>query len=345
MATPPTPPNSKVNFSPPIPALVNMRPMVMITGFLGAGKTTFLRSLLERLPSHHLTADVILNDYENAELDAQTIQDKAATIAPLSASCACCGGLDDLVQFAIAAQATRSDTLLVELNGTADPIPLLEAFTLLEGKLRFSPRLQIAIIDARQFGMRGHYDELEIQQLQTASHYVLSHTEHVPKSRRDDVLLQIRHANPHATRTTAARISTQLARTIAEATPTILRAEATRTSAHRPHTHGHPLTHTFTGCQLLLPPRIRHEKITRFLRALPEIVLRAKSLVTTVEKPDCRQLFERIGSDFFPTPIEVPISPKVPPSLICIGPKLDPQALLQLAIHHIGPNVTLPTHD
>lgn len=319
-----------------------MRPLVMITGFLGAGKTSFLRELLGHLPSQHLTADVILNDYENAELDAETIQGKAATIAPLSASCACCGGFDDLIKLSVAAQQTRSDVLLVELNGTADPIPLLETFTLLENKLRFRPRWQIAIIDASQFGFRGMYDELELEQLKTASHYFLTHTDQVTKSRRDDVLLQIRHSNPHASRTTAARISSHLAHTIADAVPTLLHSEKTPSLRPHTHSHAHHLSHSFTGCQLLLPPRIKTTTISGFLRALPETVIRAKALVTTSEKPDCRQLFERVGTGFLPEPIDVPISDKVPPSAICIGPKLDPLELLQLAIHHFGPNVTLP---
>jgi CobW/HypB/UreG, nucleotide-binding domain len=225
----------------PLPILVKMRPMVMITGFLGAGKTSFLRELLEHLPSHHLTADVILNDYENAELDAETIHGKAGSIAALSASCACCGGFDDLIKLSLAAQEARSDVLLVELNGTADPISLLETFTLLESKLRFRPRWQIAILDASQFGHRGMYDELELAQLQTASHYVLTHTDQVSKSRRDDVLF---------------------------------------------------------------PARVRTPKITAWLRSLPDTVIRAKALVTTPEKPDCRQLFERVGLDFLPGPIE-----------------------------------------
>jgi G3E family GTPase len=319
--------------------------MVMLTGFLGAGKTTFLRELLDHLPSQHLTADVILNDYENAALDAETIQGKADSIAPLSASCACCGGFDDLFQLCLAVRETRSNVLLIELNGTADPVPLLETFTLLESKLQFRPRWQIAIIDASQFGQRGDYNELELEQLQTASHFVLTHTDRVTKSHREDVLLQIHHFNPHASRTTATRISSHLARTVADATPAIFRSEVS--TAYRPQTqtHAHHLSHSFTGCQILLPSRVRTSEIKDWLQALPETVIRAKILVTTPEKPGCRQLFERVGTDFLPEPIEVPISKKVPTSAICIGPKLDPQELLQLAIKHFGSNVTLPQND
>ena len=106
------------------------RPLVLITGFLGAGKTTFLRDLLIQIKSQDLTADVILNDYKNASLDAETLHGKAESIATLAASCACCDGLSDLVQLAVTAQASRSSVLVVELNGTADPLPLLEAFIL-----------------------------------------------------------------------------------------------------------------------------------------------------------------------------------------------------------------------
>jgi G3E family GTPase len=322
-----------------------MRPMVMITGFLGAGKTTFLRELLEFLPCQKLTADVILNDYENAELDASTMEGKAENIAALSASCACCGGFDDLIQLSLSAQKTRSDVLLIELNGTADPIPIHETFTLLESKLRFRPRWQVAIIDASQFALRGRYNELELEQLQTASHYVLTHTDRVSESRRDEVLDLVRNFNPHASRTTAARLSTHLAQMIADASPSIISGEAEAMPRRHFHSQAHHLSHSFTGCQILLPAFVQASSLTDWLRALPQNVVRVKALVTTPEKPDLRQLFERVGIDFLPDPIDVPISGKVPPSAICIGPKLDPQELLRLASIYFGFGVALPKDD
>ena len=327
-----------------LPALVTMRPMVLLSGFLGTGKTTLLRDLLGHLATHRLSADVILNDYENADLDAETLHEKAATIAPLSSSCACCSGLDDLVDLALTAQSTRSDVLLVELNGTADPVPLLESFTLLERKLKFRPRWQVAVIDTRHFGHRGYYDELEIQQLQTASHYVLSHTDSVSKARREEVQTQIRHFNPFASRTTARRLSANLSTAVANSGPIIMPHQRDA-PASRSHRHGHHLSHSFTGCQILLPNRVSSRQVTHWLTSLPESVIRAKALVTLVEQPGCRQLFERVGLDFLPEPLEVPISGKVPPSAICIGPQLDPDELLILAKEHFGPTVSIPDDE
>jgi len=328
----------------PLPAVVKMRPMVLLSGFLGAGKTTSLRSLLGHLPGHRLSADVILNDYENADLDAETLQEKVASIAPLSASCACCSGLDDLVKLAITAQATRSDVLLVELNGTADPVPLLESFTLLERKLKLRPRWQVVVIDGRNFGRRGEYNELEIQQLQTASHYILSHTDSISKERREEVQSQVRRLNPHASRTTAGRLSTSLATVVADSGPLVLSHEKQNLPT-KPRTRGHHLAHSFTGCQMLLPAKVRAGQMMDWLASLPETVIRAKALVTLAEQPGCRQLFERVGSDFIPEPTEVPIMGKVPPSAIFIGPKLEPKELLLHAQEYLGPTVSIPDDE
>ena len=324
----------------PLPAVVKMRPMVLFSGFLGAGKTTSLRTLLGHLPGHRLSADVILNDYENADLDAGTLEEKVGSIAPLSASCACCSGLDDLVNLALAAQETRSDVLLIELNGTADPIPLLEVFTILERNLKLRPRWQVAVIDGRNFGRRGDYDELEIQQLQTASHYILTHTDSISKARREEVLLQVRHLNPHASRTTVGRLSTSLATAVADSGPLVLSPE-NRDSSAKPRKRGHHLAHSFTGCQVLLPAVVKRGQVNDWLVSLPETVFRVKALVTLAEQPGCRHLFERVG-DFIPDPSEVPISEKVPPSAILIGPKLEPEELLRQAQECFGPSVSIP---
>ena len=108
----------------------------MITGFLGAGKTTLLRNLLVQLHQREMLADVILNDFTNADIDVATLDGATlASVAPLAAGCACCDSLEELVLLCKAAASGKGDLLLIELNGTADPLALLETFTLLEKRL------------------------------------------------------------------------------------------------------------------------------------------------------------------------------------------------------------------
>jgi len=142
---------------PYIPQVVSARPVVLLTGFLGAGKTTLLKELLVSCQNTDILTDVILNDYANAQLDSSTLEGMAASIEPLTATCACCEGLQPLMDLCKKSAKTSSDILFVELNGTADPLPIIESFTLMEDQLQLHPRWQVCVIDVRHFGARDQY--------------------------------------------------------------------------------------------------------------------------------------------------------------------------------------------
>lgn len=331
--------------------LISFRPLVMVTGFLGAGKTTFLRSFLECLKEWYLASDVILNDYENADLDAETLRDKAFSVEALAASCACCDGLEPLIDLAIAAGRSRSDALAIELNGTADPLPLLESFTLLEEKIGLRPRWQVCVLDARNFGKRGYYDRLEFLQLQTASHFVLSHSKSCSMAERKRLLERIRAATPKASETTPGEMAASVARAAAREWRLSGKVTPPRPKPLFNIRHGDRLAHEFTGCQILLPERVEREAMWRFLSALPGGVIRAKALACVKGEPGVRRLFERVGPELMADPLEVPLNDRVPSSAICIGPDLDPEELLEIArrelggsCHIPGRNTTIPPH-
>lgn len=328
-----------------LPALALAKPVVLITGFLGAGKTSFLRGMLEAVRRWHIAADVILNDYENADLDAETLRGRAATVEALAASCACCDGLGPLVDLALAASRSRHDAVLIELNGTADPLPLLESFTLLESRIGLRPRWQVCVVDARHFGRRGPLDALESRQLQSASHFTVRHDRGLTLVERGALLSRIRASNPHASETNAVDLADDLARAVSREQRLLLRAGAIRSRTGLPDFAGHRIAHEFTGCQILLPSKVGRDAMWRFLAALPAGVLRAKALVTVIREPGVRRLFERVGTELMGDPLEVPISDRVPSSAICIGPDLDPGILLESARREFGRACQLPDPD
>jgi len=323
------------------------KPLLFITGFLGAGKTTLLREILEEYRALGRAADVILNDFENAEIDAATLPDYAASIAPIAASCACCDSLEDLVQLALAAQRSEGDALLVELNGTADPLPLLESFTLLEDKLPFFPRWQAGVIDARHWGRRGEFAPLERRQLETATHWVPTHAECLSARELKAVAKGVASVNPHAQRSHACGIAADLhlasgkgeAGECLSAPRLDFDPEYRHNHRHLEHDPEHALSHRFTGCQVALPGRYRAEQMVRLLEALPPVVVRAKALVRLRERPGSRWLFGRCGSDPVGEPDEVGGLSKAPASLVCIGPGLDPAAIRELVVEHFGEEV------
>ncbi|MDF1738724.1 MAG: GTP-binding protein [Verrucomicrobiales bacterium] len=314
------------------------KPLLFITGFLGAGKTTLLRALLDEYKRLDLTADVILNDFENAEIDASTLPESEASVFPLAASCACCDSLDELKNLCLAAQTGRGDALFIELNGTADPLPLLEAFTVMEKEMPFSPRWQVAVVDARYWRKRKEFDALETRQVETATHWILTHREGLSDEEIDLIVQSVEETNQYATRIDASRLAGE----IEAAAMQPLRAKEDsswrvgESGGEHLHDHEHALSHRFTGCQIPLPGRYRSSQMVRFLESLPAEVLRAKALVKLSEAPGYRWIFERTGRHPVGEPLKGDIFSKASPSLVCIGPALDPVLLREMVREHFG---------
>ena len=108
-----------------------------------------------------IKADVILNDIANAEIDAASINAKdAASIIPLSASCACCESLEELSHLCKTVSEGDGDLLFIELNGTADPLALIENFLILKDQLPFDPIIPVCLLMS-VIGVRGELTSLE----------------------------------------------------------------------------------------------------------------------------------------------------------------------------------------
>ncbi|MFT6240289.1 MAG: G3E family GTPase [Akkermansiaceae bacterium] len=337
-----------------IPPLITVRPMLMLTGFLGAGKTTLLRSLLKELTARNHLADVILNDRENALIDKETLKEDAATLAALTASCVCCDGVDELCQLALTASKSKNSSLLVEINGTADPIPLLETFTLLESDFYLRPRWLVCVIDARQFGKRGQFNELERTQFETASHYYLSHSSDLTEAQQLQLEEDLKAINSRASRATATSLAAALSQAIRQNRGyTFARKNSYQLTNSSPKTISHPrqassrndcqqLAHQFTGCRINFPHAVEPSRVKTWLQQLPDSVIRAKALVTLTDAPDSRFLFERVGQEVSPDPIQVPTVSSVPCAGLFIGPELQPEEILKVTRAILHPDCHFP---
>ena len=333
-----------------MPPLVAVRPMLMLTGFLGAGKTTLLRSILKDLTTRNHLADVILNDRENAQLDQATLQDFAASVAALTGSCVCCEGAEELNKLILESSKSKHNVLLIELNGTADPIPLQETFTLMESQFCLRPRWQVCVIDARHFGARGYFNELESLQLETASHYYISWNSRLTGKAELQLEKRIKAINPRASRTTPSSLADSLSQairrnrqhTLSKQSPNrgpFLSPSFDLTRPNKPDLHErHQLAHEFTGCNILFPKSIESSRVIPWLEKLPESVIRAKALVTLDTDPDCRFLYERVGQEVSHVPLVIRSITRAPCSGLFIGPDLQPDEILKLTREHLHPD-------
>ncbi|MGI9334674.1 MAG: CobW family GTP-binding protein [Gammaproteobacteria bacterium] len=116
-------------------------PVTVLTGFLGSGKTTVLRHLLNQ----QALADtaVIVNELGEVALDHVLLEEVSDRVLQLPSGCLCCGLRNDLVQTlrSLLDRATRAEIpaferVVVETTGIADPAPIVQ--TMMSDPLRLS---------------------------------------------------------------------------------------------------------------------------------------------------------------------------------------------------------------
>ena len=105
-------------------------PVTILTGFLGAGKTTFLNEWLRQFPNHRWA--IIENEWGKENIDQTFIQGENQPIFPLTQGCICCTLNQEFYELLneIHLQSDYYDGLLIETTGVADPTGVLSPFLL-----------------------------------------------------------------------------------------------------------------------------------------------------------------------------------------------------------------------
>ncbi len=198
-------------------------PITLLTGYLGAGKTTLINQVLTNQQGYKCA--VIVNDIGEINIDADLIArggavtQKDENLVPLSNGCICCTLKTDLMnQIAELIATGKFDYLLIEASGICEPLPIAQSIAVLEGKVdKKYPaicRLDniVTVVDAlrmaTEFGcgdalIGGENDDEDIEnlligQIEFCSTVILSKTDMVNEEQLARVKAMIRTLQPKA---------------------------------------------------------------------------------------------------------------------------------------------------
>ena len=142
-------------------------PATIITGFLGAGKTTMVRYLLSNANGRRLA--VIVNEFGSEGVDGDTLRSCGIEDCPedniveLANGCLCCTVADDFVPTmrTLIDRDEPPDHIVIETSGLALPKPLIKAFEWPEIRSRMTVDGVIAVIDGPAVAEGRFADDLD----------------------------------------------------------------------------------------------------------------------------------------------------------------------------------------
>ena len=199
-------------------------PITVLTGYLGAGKTTLINHVLNNQEGYKVA--VIVNDIGEVNIDAELIQkggvvkEEDNNLVPLSNGCICCTLKVDLMkQIGELVKTGKFDYILIEASGICEPLPIAQTITVLEEQTKahnmpITCRLDnvVTVVDAArlvyEFGagenlVKENIDEedienLLIQQIEFCSTIVINKVDDVTEEELKKVKAVVKTLQPVA---------------------------------------------------------------------------------------------------------------------------------------------------
>jgi G3E family GTPase len=265
-------------------------PLILLTGFLGAGKTTIVNRVLGA--QHRRRVGVIINELGRIDIDTRLIKSRAGDVMELAGGCVChevrvqselWAAIDEV------ARRAHPEVVLIETTGIAEPWSILDG---LEGLGDAAPATAagvVCVVDAEAgAGQLARHEEARAQ-VEAADRLLLSKLDLAAPEAVVGLHRELARRNPSAER--AGFPDTPEA--TAELVPWLLDLRASSRPArapHQPHAHGQLAAVVYTD-----PAPLLGEPLLALIERLGPALVRAKGFVH-VAGESRRGFLERAGA-------------------------------------------------
>ncbi|KEZ90299.1 CobW family GTP-binding protein [Lacrimispora celerecrescens] len=171
----------------------------IISGFLGAGKTTFIKKLLQEAIAGEQVV-LIENEFGEIGIDGGFLKDAGVEIREMNSGCICCSLVGDFGK-SLEEVLTKyhPDRVIIEPSGVGKLSDVMKAVIDVASEVEVTLNSAVTIVDAQKCRMyRKNFGEFFNNQIENAGTIVLSRTDIAPADKVDQALQIIRELNPNA---------------------------------------------------------------------------------------------------------------------------------------------------
>lgn len=264
-------------------------PLILLTGFLGSGKTSFLKHFIEYQTQHSRFVAVIQNEIGAVGLDGQLL-DYAVT--EIDEGCVCCslsGSLKRGIQGILT--SFTPDCIVVETTGLANPFNLLEEMQELENLVRFDCTL--TVVDAENIHAALAAHAMAADQVRAADILMINKKDLIGPDQLTAITDRLRRLNPRAPLFAATNGDLNPALVLQlDDRARIISRDQTTAVPHPSHLHDGLWVKTIT-----LPEPVQRENFLEAVTHLPQSVFRIKGVLSFADSAQ-PMLFQYVAGRF-----------------------------------------------
>jgi G3E family GTPase len=278
-------------------------PILLVTGFLGSGKTTVVNHLLAHAEGRRIAA--VVNDFGAINIDAELIAGASDGVVSLANGCICCSLQGDLLRTlaALLRRQPRPEFMVIETSGIADPADIVR--NLMDPLIWQEAPLEtvLCVLDATTPAATLNDDALLRSQLRAADVVAVSRVDLADAASRAHLSDAVRALRPAAVMVDALH---------GEVPPALLfPIDPDRVPAPREVAPRRPAADLFETLSWTSERPVSLARLQQAINRLTPKIARAKGLFETAEQPGRRMVFQLAGGRATLAPAGAP-APEAP---------------------------------